>query len=128
MTIQALLTTCRKADIVLMAEGSTLHVDAPQGVFTLELRATLAALKPELLLILQRLQAMQAHGIDLTGAGSAPPVDDDRCRRRDIGDRHGRAAHVAPGDRALPGGAGCVLCRVLPRKRQFWPCCGRSDV
>jgi hypothetical protein len=49
MTMPELLTTVRAAGIHLKARGSRLHVDAPRGVITPELRDALARHKAEIL-------------------------------------------------------------------------------
>ena len=60
MTPAELVTETRRAGIVLQSDGDRLHVDAPVGALKPELRQTLAARKPELLVILWRLAAMRA--------------------------------------------------------------------
>jgi hypothetical protein len=59
MTLVDLLTVAQSAGIRLEARGRTLHVEAPAGVLTPALRAALVVLKPDLLLVLERLQAMR---------------------------------------------------------------------
>ncbi len=53
MSAQALLEELRGRDVVLEAEGSLLHVDAPLGAITEELRAALAEHKQGLLKLLK---------------------------------------------------------------------------
>gem|GEM_PF-1242191 len=53
MSAQALLEELRRRDVVLEAEGSLLHVDAPVGAVTEELRAALAEHKQGLLKLLK---------------------------------------------------------------------------
>jgi hypothetical protein len=49
MTVQDILTLTSRAGIVLEARGDRLHVEAPAGSVTPELRDALARLKPEIL-------------------------------------------------------------------------------
>ena len=60
MTNRELLTTCHDAGIVLAASGDRLHVEAPAGALTAELRLALVARKADLLPVLSRLEAMRA--------------------------------------------------------------------
>lgn len=60
MSPSELVTETRRLGIVLRSDGDHLHVDAPVGALTPELRQTLAARKPDLLVILWRLSAMRA--------------------------------------------------------------------
>ena len=60
MTNRELLTTCHDAGIVLAASGDRLHVEAPAGTLTAELRMALVARKADLLPVLSRLKAMRA--------------------------------------------------------------------
>ncbi len=60
MTNRELLTTCHDAGIVLAASGDRLHVEAPAGALTAELRLALSARKADLLPVLDRLEAMRA--------------------------------------------------------------------
>lgn len=59
MTLSEIFTITRTAGIVLQARGETLHVEAPPGTVTPALRAALVALKPDLLALLERVQAMR---------------------------------------------------------------------
>jgi sulfur transfer complex TusBCD TusB component (DsrH family) len=52
MTLRDLLTETRNAGIQLEARGDRLHVEAPAGAVTPELRAALVAHKPDLLAVL----------------------------------------------------------------------------
>jgi predicted metal-dependent hydrolase len=54
MNAGALLEDLRRRDLILEAEGDSLHVEAPAGVVTDELRATLAENKGRLLESLAR--------------------------------------------------------------------------
>jgi hypothetical protein len=57
MSAGALLEELRRKDVHLEADGTSLRVNAPTGVTTDELRATLAKLKPELLELLAQERA-----------------------------------------------------------------------
>jgi hypothetical protein len=59
LTVTEVLTVARSAGIRLEARGPKLHVEAPAGSVTPELRAALTALKPELLPVLDRVQNMR---------------------------------------------------------------------
>jgi hypothetical protein len=59
MTIREVLTAANDAGIVLEARGETLHVEAPIGAVTPDLRAALATHKPNLLEVIWRLKAMR---------------------------------------------------------------------
>ena len=63
MTVTELVLTCRGAGIALRAAGDALDVDAPAHALTPDLRAELAARKPELLEVLWRLDAMRRLAI-----------------------------------------------------------------
>lgn len=52
MTAQAVLNEARRLGITLEARGSTLHIEAPSGSLTPELRAALADRKADLLAVL----------------------------------------------------------------------------
>jgi hypothetical protein len=54
MSLSALLEDMRRRDVTLEAEGDLLHVDAPAGVMTDELRAALVENKGRLLDLLAR--------------------------------------------------------------------------
>ena len=54
MSAQALLEEIRRLDVRLEAEGSLLHVDAPVGAMTEELRAALEENKQGLIKLLDR--------------------------------------------------------------------------
>jgi predicted metal-dependent hydrolase len=56
MSVGALLEDLRRRDVTLEAEGDLLHVDAPAGVMTDELRAALVENKERLLELLARKQ------------------------------------------------------------------------
>jgi hypothetical protein len=59
MTMVEILALTRSAGIRLEARGRTLRVEAPAGTLTPELRAALIGFKPNLLVVLERLQAMR---------------------------------------------------------------------
>ena len=59
MTLSDVLRSTEAAGIRLEARGATLHVEAPSGTVTPELRAALVAHKPLLLVVLERLKAMR---------------------------------------------------------------------
>jgi hypothetical protein len=59
MTVVEVLTVAQTAGIRLEARGRTLRVEAPAGVLTPDLRAALVVLKPALLVVLERVQAMR---------------------------------------------------------------------
>ncbi len=52
MTVSEILTTTAQRGVVLEAQGERLHVEAPVGALTPELRAALAQRKDELLVLL----------------------------------------------------------------------------
>ncbi len=54
MSVGALLEDLRRRDVILEVEGDRLHVDAPAGAITDELRAALAENKGRLLALLAR--------------------------------------------------------------------------
>jgi hypothetical protein len=68
MTAQQVLMRARAARIRLEARGETLHVEAPAGTVTPELREQLTAAKPHLLEILWRLAAMRQLPLDAAHA------------------------------------------------------------
>lgn len=47
--VRSILATCKRLDVRLSAKGDKLGVNAPKGVLTPELRATLTAAKPAIL-------------------------------------------------------------------------------
>lgn len=49
MTAQDLLATCEALGVALVADGATLHVEAPADVWTADLRAALAEHKPAII-------------------------------------------------------------------------------
>jgi hypothetical protein len=53
MSAQSLLEELRRRDVRVEAEGDLLRVDAPAGIVTEELRATLTEHKPKLLKLLK---------------------------------------------------------------------------
>jgi hypothetical protein len=63
-----------KAGASVEVTGDDLIVAAREDVLTPEALAALRCHKPTLLPVLARLQAMRAHGVDLTGAAEGPPV------------------------------------------------------
>ena len=71
MTASALLTEATRLGIVLDARGETLHVEAPAGVLTSELRAALTRHKPAVLDILWRLDGMRQHPTPIPTVRSA---------------------------------------------------------
>jgi hypothetical protein len=66
MTLSDVLAATQAAGIRLEARGAALHVEAPPGAVTSELRAALVAHKPDLLAVVSRLEAMRRHGFDPT--------------------------------------------------------------
>jgi hypothetical protein len=66
MTLAEVLAATHDAGIVLEARGETLHVEAPRGAVTPELRTALTAHKRTLLDVVWRLDAMRRHGFDGT--------------------------------------------------------------
>ena len=60
MTVAEILTATAQLEVVLAARGETLHVEAPAGRLTPELRAALTTRKAELVAVLWRLEAMRA--------------------------------------------------------------------
>jgi hypothetical protein len=67
VSVQALLEEIRQLDVRLEAKGSLLHVDAPVGAITEELRAALEENKQGLIKLLEceqrRLQAADRRGL-----------------------------------------------------------------
>lgn len=63
MSVGALLEDLRRRDVTLEAEGDLLHVDAPAGVITDELRAILVENKGRLLELLAR----ERHSLEEAG-------------------------------------------------------------
>lgn len=67
MSVHVLLEELRGRDVLLEAEGLTLHVDAPAGVLTDEERGALAENKPQLLKLLhwerKRLEEADRRGL-----------------------------------------------------------------
>jgi hypothetical protein len=59
VTVSEVLTVAQSAGIKLEARGQKLYVQGPSGSVTAELKAVLAALKPDLLAVLDRLQSMR---------------------------------------------------------------------
>ncbi len=72
MSARALLEELRARDVHLRGEGLMLHVDAPAGVVTDELRATLHQNKRNLIRLLEserlRLEAADRRGLLITWA------------------------------------------------------------
>ncbi len=89
MTVGALLTSCQKAGIVLAATGNELTVDAPKGVLTPDLLATLRARKPDVLAVLWRLDAMRATAGQTPVAVARPAVGGGPGRCFSCGDAFG---------------------------------------
>ena len=67
MSIAALLRELRANDILLSLNGDALVVDAPEALITDELRARIAASKPEILSLLRAARG-DGHGLKLTPA------------------------------------------------------------
>lgn len=63
MSTSALLENLRRRDVTLEAEGDLLHVDAPAGAITDELRAALVENKVRLLELLAR----ERHKLEIGG-------------------------------------------------------------
>ena len=71
MTTHELLTAAQTAGITLEARGDRLHIEAPRGSLTPELRDTLAERKAELLALLappQRFVTLQPTGLTMPRA------------------------------------------------------------
>ena len=71
MRLTDLLTTCRRAGIILTPLDEHIDVDAPVGKLTHELRGALRQYKPDLLEVLWRLQGMSRHRDPVPTAKSA---------------------------------------------------------
>lgn len=73
MTARALLEELRTRDVRLEPDGLTLHVDAPAGAVTDELRATLREHKRDLIRLLERerkrLEEADRRGLVIKWAG-----------------------------------------------------------
>jgi hypothetical protein len=63
MTMGEVLAVTRSAGIRLEARGGLLRDEAPAGALTPELRAALIGFKPNLLVVLERLQAMRSLAV-----------------------------------------------------------------
>src|SRR5215469_1183548 len=66
MTLREALTEADRRGIRLASDDGRLRYEAPTGALTAEFRAALMALKPELVSVVWRLEAMHRHGVDLT--------------------------------------------------------------
>jgi TubC N-terminal docking domain len=64
VTVMEILTAARAGGMVLEARGDRLHVEAPFGTLTPDLRAALVKCKPNLIAVLWRVQAMQQLAVE----------------------------------------------------------------
>jgi hypothetical protein len=72
MSAHALLEDLRRRDVILEASGERLHVDAPTGTLTDELRRELKEYKPQLMRILEwercKLEEADRRGLEIKWA------------------------------------------------------------
>lgn len=81
MTLTDLLTSCRRAGIVLNTTGGCIDIDAPAGELTPELLVALRQHKPGLLQVLWRLRGMlqHRHPIPTAKGATEAPGGPGRC-------------------------------------------------